>query len=525
MKKIVTILLIILAVVVMISGCDRAQAQVTNLSIQNSGLSGSMASGDTLRWSYDLPVGDTAQCKIWFDADNSGTLDTATDVPVFTFGQIDGDTSGAMNGPPDLDGSKNGHILFFQRVGFWSGTLFMNVTNHGVGMTAKLTVTPLIAVAHTISGTIVPPTGKSAKNIVVELNGSSNGPQVFWDDITDSLGHFAIKMDADTSGGPWRLRVQNNPFPGAVLSPAETTVVLVGDPSGYTFTYLQPASKVTGRVKDENGTSLSDINVALHSQTGSLYREGKTDNSGFFEIGLTTADLATGPWILSTNSNNGQFTTTDLQAWLPISTINNGDSLYRELTVYHVNAFIRGHVTVNGLPPGIPLWVVALNSDTAQAMTMSDSLTGAFTIPVSDKISSYSIFLNNQPFNWSYAPVTAQAGDTTVAIVISTTSVKGQPKGLPAVYSLAQNYPNPWNPTTTISYGLPAESRVSLRVYNLLGELVATLVDGVQPAGYRVVNWNGVGHSSGVYFYRLEAVSTDKPLKTFTQMKKMLLIK
>jgi hypothetical protein len=526
MKKIVTILFVIVAVGLVISGSDQARAQVTNLSINNSGLTASMVSGDTIRWAYDLPAnGDTASCRFWFDADNSGTLDTTIDVPVFTFGQIDGDTTGALNGPPDMDGSANSHVLFFQRVGFWAGTFFMEFTNHGTGMTATMTVTPLVAVAHTISGTVTPPAGKSAKNIIMELNRSNNGSDLFWDDLTDSLGHFAIKMDADTSGGPWRLRIQNDPFPGAIQSPSDTVVVLVGDPSGYDFTFFQPSSKVKGIVKDENGSSLMGINVAIHSQTGSLYREAKTDNAGLFQIGLSTADLATGPWILSTNSNTGPFTTTELQGWSQISSIPPNDSVYRELTIYHVNASIRGHITVDGLPPGIPLWVVALNVDTAQAMTMSDSLTGSFFIPVSDKISSYSISLNNTPFNWQYAPVTASAWDSTVTLVISTNGVKGQPKGVPATYSLAQNYPNPWNPTTTISYGLPSESRVSLRIYNLLGELVATLADGVQPAGYRFAIWNGTNRSSGVYFYRLDAVSTGKPLKTFTQMKKMLLIK
>jgi hypothetical protein len=81
--------------------------------------------------------------------------------------------------------------------------------------------------------------------------------------------------------------------------------------------------------------------------------------------------------------------------------------------------------------------------------------------------------------------------------------------GVPMDYSLSQNYPNPFNPTTTIQYNLEKASQVSLRIYNLLGNEVGTLVDGFQNAGRYSVQFganNGTqGLSSGMYFYRLEA--------------------
>ncbi len=96
---------------------------------------------------------------------------------------------------------------------------------------------------------------------------------------------------------------------------------------------------------------------------------------------------------------------------------------------------------------------------------------------------------------------------------------------LPQGYALSQNYPNPFNPTTTIRYGLPLSGRVTLKVYNVLGQVVQTLVDGIQDAGYRSIQWNASGVASGIYFYRLYAVSTTDPTKSFTQVKKMLMIK
>ncbi|HUN66320.1 MAG TPA: T9SS type A sorting domain-containing protein, partial [Bacteroidota bacterium] len=86
--------------------------------------------------------------------------------------------------------------------------------------------------------------------------------------------------------------------------------------------------------------------------------------------------------------------------------------------------------------------------------------------------------------------------------------VEGLPaNGLPENYGLDQAYPNPFNPATTIRYQLPADSRVTLRVYDLLGRVVQTLAEGVQEAGYKQLSWNASNFASGLYFYRLEAAS------------------
>jgi hypothetical protein len=102
---------------------------------------------------------------------------------------------------------------------------------------------------------------------------------------------------------------------------------------------------------------------------------------------------------------------------------------------------------------------------------------------------------------------------------------------LPKDYVLFQNYPNPFNPTTTVRYLLPRESMVHVRIFNILGQLVDVLVDGVvQPAGDHAVRWNprtapGAQLSSGVYFYRLDATGLSDGKETFTQIRKMLLVK
>lgn len=97
-------------------------------------------------------------------------------------------------------------------------------------------------------------------------------------------------------------------------------------------------------------------------------------------------------------------------------------------------------------------------------------------------------------------------------------SVRENGNAIPEKYSLAQNYPNPFNPATTINFDIPVSGSVSLKVYNLLGEEVAELVNGEMKAGSYTVDFDASRLSSGVYFYKLTAGS-------FTSVKKMLLMK
>ena len=103
------------------------------------------------------------------------------------------------------------------------------------------------------------------------------------------------------------------------------------------------------------------------------------------------------------------------------------------------------------------------------------------------------------------------------------TGVSGE--DVPHTFSIDQNYPNPFNPSTKIPFSVGHEGRVRMSVYNILGQVVVVLADGIQQAGYKQVEWRADGFPSGVYFYRLEAVSTWDPQKTFTQVRKMLMVR
>lgn len=109
--------------------------------------------------------------------------------------------------------------------------------------------------------------------------------------------------------------------------------------------------------------------------------------------------------------------------------------------------------------------------------------------------------------------------------LFATVSLHGTPTGvdqmrddLPGSYDVQQNFPNPFNPSTTITYDVPKQSRVRILVYDILGREVETLVDEMKKAGRHRVTWNVHGLASGVYFYRLQA-------EDYCATKKLLLLK
>lgn len=99
-----------------------------------------------------------------------------------------------------------------------------------------------------------------------------------------------------------------------------------------------------------------------------------------------------------------------------------------------------------------------------------------------------------------------------------TTDVRNITETLPTSYTLEQNFPNPFNPTTMINFSIPNEGYVTLNVYNSIGQHVATLVNESKPAGTYQVGFDGANLSSGIYFYKLTSGN-------FTETKKMILMK
>jgi hypothetical protein len=119
--------------------------------------------------------------------------------------------------------------------------------------------------------------------------------------------------------------------------------------------------------------------------------------------------------------------------------------------------------------------------------------------------------------------IASQVMDSTyvvpVTLIVTSTSVpEAGGSALPKEYSLYQNYPNPFNPSTTIRYDLKSAGRTHLAIYNVVGQEVAVLVNGMQDAGTYQFNFDGAALPSGVYFYRLQSGD-------YTKSAKMILMK
>lgn len=139
----------------------------------------------------------------------------------------------------------------------------------------------------------------------------------------------------------------------------------------------------------------------------------------------------------------------------------------------------------------------------------------------------------NEPHSYTWTDVNAQSGRWYYRLkqvdldgaehfseaIVPTGPTHVDERPLPTEFTMGQNFPNPFNPSTTIEIALPKESHVRLEVFNLLGQRVALLLDNLMQAGYHTVTFEGRSFSSGLYFYRMTASGN----KVF--LRKMLLAK
>jgi hypothetical protein len=503
-------------------------SQVTNLLVNGQTSNASMASGDQLSWSYDVPVvGDTTLIVIWIDADQNGILNPSIDVVWTFFNQIDGDPHG-QGGPPDIDGIANGHVSFQQNLGLAPAHYIMTFTNHNNLKSFNTTVTNLVSPTFTISGTVTVPNGFSKANIVISMESSGdNGPKGFWNAITDVNGNFSIQTNSDTSGNPHSIKPNNIPvFGSAIISPEGYQVVLTPGTASYTgnnFTVTASSASINGTVRDEFGNPVI-TEVQANNTNSNFSRRIPTDQNGVFHVGFLSSELPmSNIYVGSSLTSDNQNDTVYVTGFFGVTSLKSGDAVNHDITIFKTNSTISGRVTLDGNSPNMNLQLICMNTDTGFVFANTD-INGYYIAHVSNKIFNYTIGMqqNNLPPGYVSSSIHVHPGQTNANLNITLSDVKSD-NSSPKTFNLSQNYPNPFNPSTSISYQLPSDAFVTLKIFNVLGNEVKTLTNGFTQAGSHQVQFNANELSSGVYFYTIKAVSPNG--KQFQSTRKMILMK
>jgi hypothetical protein len=201
------------------------------------------------------------------------------------------------------------------------------------------------------------------------------------------------------------------------------------------------------------------------------------------------------------------------------------------ITLLPAPSELAGQV-LDGLPWSIQLDWVDNSSDESGFVIERDSA-GSGSVVIDTVGSDVTTFTDTDivpetVYDYTVYAITQDAmsvtSDTVSLFPTDVISVNGS--YIPTEYELSQNYPNPFNPSTTIRFALPFESSVKLEIFNVIGELMAVLINNeLMEIGFREVQFNANNFPSGIYLYRIIATNTDGSGNNFVQTKKMMLLK
>jgi hypothetical protein len=267
-----------------------------------------------------------------------------------------------------------------------------------------------------------------------------------------------------TETGTWSTTDASNP-----LTPAFVDSMLIGSTYANFHTTKNPGGEIRGWLKSTTGVGFTaQLNGA---------QEGPTDTSH----GIGTGSFAISP---------------------------GRDSINYSITYYGLTGNTSsGHFHIAPAGAGGPV-VKSITGSAGPAMTYIGAWATSDASQPLTQAYAESLFTGKMYVNFHTAvyPGGEVRGQLLYGSDVVASVAPGSPGGvLPTEFHLDQNYPNPFNPSTVIGFQIAKSSQVSLIVYNILGERVATLVDGITPAGDHQVRFDASRFSSGVYFYRLIA--------------------
>jgi hypothetical protein len=388
--------------------------------------------------------------------------------------------------------------------------------------------------------------GPDDESVDVDAVGYCRG--VLWKGLTDSLGHYRAKVLSGPSyialASKWGYLPE---YYDNKQNPTLADVIVAdGNKTGIDFSLaLNPMlnNSVSGRVQDSLGNGVPSRVVLIPVQPwGSslrMVRFGHTSAQGTYTIG----DVKRGSYFVLAVPFGGyapafyKAGAYGVMRWQKADTVLvSGDLAGIDIGVVKIKSV--GLATLTGR-------VVASNGPSLQgvrvfATSPAGEVLGFGLTDVNGQYAiggvmagSVDIAADRDGYAFSQRSIALPAGQYSVRVgdIGLTSVVTGvQEKSIfPSAYQLHANYPNPFNPSTTIVYDMPVAGLATIRVYNMLGQEITTLVNGLVPAGRNAVVWNGTdragkGVASGVYLYRFGAMNPGGKM-AFTQVRKMLLMK
>jgi hypothetical protein len=299
--------------------------------------------------------------------------------------------------------------------------------------------------------------------------------------ITADTLHIDISPATTGSTNAWYMQSTSQPWSGIWLSPSDSA-------SQASLAALRNGDSVTatGTVQEQfDVTRLGNITTVVKVSSGNPEPAPVVLHTGDFNVGNGAASAEPYESMLVKFNN---VTVTDL------------NPTFSDPTEYSVN-------------DGSGAVVVQRSGRNKYSNVSGDTALGKTVFQVGNKIGSLTGIVYYSFNQYKFVPRT----DADFVDVVLT-SVADKPREIPAAYALDQNYPNPFNPSTTIQYALPHSGNTTLKVYNILGQQVASLVNEFQAPGTYTVKFDASSMASGVYFYRVQSGS-------YSAIKKMMLLK
>jgi hypothetical protein len=451
----------------------------------------------------------------------------------------------------------------------WTGPFVIAAGNQGANPGPNMTVTPsgrLVLAWNTSSGASVRYSDDGGASFGTTINAAQ---YVQPGTYNSTSGRYCVKgnirtnghpqLACDLSNGPYKgyvyLQYATNP-PGpdaADIFVAKSTdggatwgiPVKINDDATYTDQWMGDVSvDRQGRVwvmwwdsrNDPTNNILTETYGAVSTDGGVTYTNFKISNQNFnpniIKIYQGTEHYYLGDYQGISGSNNtfpfytGQGNTLqDYTAYLPdygisfqrpIDTVNQGQTSVNRVIAPMMGPY-SGTVSYSAsVSPNPSQGTITFNWSPSNVKTF----TGA-----PDSITLNTVVSATVPYqNYTISVTAAENGGqrthtrTWILTIADIIGISNNNNEVPLSYALGQNYPNPFNPATQIEYTIPKQSFVSIKVYNLLGQDVATLVNSVKQAGVHDVTFNASELPSGIYYYRMNAGN-------YSDVRKMILVK